>query len=187
MAAVSQPRHKLNPYQQKYILDGILKDKSAKDLCKELGISSKSLYDQIIIDPFFAKQYKQIREIWMHDQVEGLIKIADDCVTMAEVQRAKVKSDNIKWSASKAIPETYGDNLNLNVSHHLDLSSVLLAAENRVIPILQAKQNVISSADSAVDAEIIETAGVLIDSVKPGPTNEMAISNDVPDELKDLI
>lgn len=136
---LKKPRCTLDDIQQDYILNGILDDKSLKTITKELGIPLNWVADFAAIDPFFDKRLRNIREAWIHAQVETLIGITRGCETMAQVSAAKVESENIKWSASKIIPLVYSENLNVNVNHTLDLSSVLLAAENRVLPLLQAK------------------------------------------------
>jgi hypothetical protein len=100
---------------------------------------------------------------------------------MASVAKAKVISDNIKWASGKFAPRQFGENLNVNVSHHLDLSSILLAAENRVLPLLQAK-NALLPANSAstiapgstIDVEVIPEA-VSIAPVATG-INELSVS-----------
>jgi hypothetical protein len=93
----------------------------------------------------------------MHNQVESLKNIVDGYSCMEDVNAARLRSDNIKWSASKIVPETYGDNINLNINHTLDLSSVLLAAENRIIPILEHRSTI---AGIITDAEVIESDGL---------------------------
>jgi hypothetical protein len=47
-------------------------------------------------------------------------------------QQAKVYSDNARWLLSKRSPRKYGDTINLNVNHALDLTVALDAAERRV-------------------------------------------------------
>ena len=135
-----------------------------------IGVAARTFASILHRDPIFAKEIARSREIWVHSMVEGLIGITDGCTTMAEVSAAKVESENIKWVSSKYIPEIYGDNMNININHSLDLSSVLLAAEDRVMPILQAKASTV--VDVPVGAETGENT---------------AIVEEIPSELNDLL
>lgn len=124
--------------QQSHLFKSLLEGKSIKSACRELNIPYNHVFDFAIKDPLFHKRMQQIREYATHLQVDDLLNITEGCTTMAEVQKARVQSDNIKWSAGKLVPDKYADNINVNVNHTLDLSSILLAAENRVLPLLQA-------------------------------------------------
>lgn len=161
----------LSENQQDAILDGILNGQSIRDITSKLNIPVNWVSDYAAKYPDFAKRLRSIRELYTHETVHTLLTIADDAHTMAEVQRAKVKSENIKWSASKVIPDVYGDNINLNVNHSLDLSSVLLAAENRIIPILTTQQRIdsntidITESNNNEELSIIENKSIDIDEL----------------------
>ena len=130
----------LTAEQQRYIVECIVKGtKSITQICTDLKISVHHVYDYAFKDPIFSKRMEQARVYQSHTLVDELLHITHGAETMAAVAKSKVISDNIKWSSGKFAPQIYGENINVNISHHLDLSSVLLAAENRVIPILQAK------------------------------------------------
>lgn len=124
--------------QQEAIFNGLLEGRTLVEICSSLGLQQQNISQFAFKDPNFAKKLRDTREMVMHNHVETLLTIADDCETIVDVHSARIKSDNIKWSASKIVPAVYGDNINLNVQHSLDLSSVLLAAENRVLPMLAA-------------------------------------------------
>jgi len=164
-------RVELSAEQQEAVISGILDNKTTSRIASELKIPANWIPDFAHKYPPFGKRIREARVYWMHSQVERLIGITEGCVTMADVSAAKVESDNIKWSASKIIPQVYGDNINVNITH-LDLSAVLLAAENRVIPLLQAKGNVVDAMSAAG-----ESAEVCADTGDSG----------VPDELKNMV
>lgn len=130
----------LTEEQKEYILDQTLKGTDTITICKVIGISEMAFYQVRKRDPLFDKEFKEIRVESAHIQVERLRTIADDCETMPEVLRARLQSDNIKWEASKRVPEVYGDSLNLNVNHTVDLAKVLLDAAERTIPFLEMRQ-----------------------------------------------
>lgn len=145
----------LTDAEQAYILDSIAEGKKTiTEICFDLKINTRALYDYAFKDPLFDKEMSKARVYQSHVRVDELLKVHNGCDSMAQVARAKVISDNIKWSAGKFAPQRFGENLNVNVSHHLDLSSILLAAENRVIPILKAKnalnaQNALNAPETA--------------------------------------
>lgn len=96
---------------------------------KALNISNDQLTKMMSEDAVFAENFARAR----HD---GLEELADDLITipedMADVQRAKLKSENIRWLLSKRKPMTYGDRLDLNVNHTVDVSTALSEARARI-------------------------------------------------------
>lgn len=141
--------------QQIAILDATILGTKTTSICKDLDIDWRSVYAYANKDPIFKKKWRESRDIYLESQIECLFTIADGLETMTEVNAARVKSDNIKWIAGKWKPEIYGENLNISMNHSLDLSSILLAAENRVLPILQAKTtNAIATID--VESSLVE-------------------------------
>jgi hypothetical protein len=171
----------LTEEQQEFILASVVRGESIKSICLKLNIPMHHVYDYAFKDPLFDKKMDRARVMNAHLLVDELMHVTDGCETLSQVQRAKVWSDNAKWVASKMEPTKYGENLNVNVSHHLDLSSILLAAENRVLPLLQAK-NALLPANSAstiapgstIDVEVIPEA-VSIAPVATG-INELSVS-----------
>jgi hypothetical protein len=128
----------LNETQKEIVLDSIINGLGNDKAAQKIGVPFRTFNNILIRDPLFAKEVARARENWIHSLVYRLIGITDGCETMAQVSAAKVESENIKWAAGKFVPEVFGDNINVNVNHTLDLSSILLAAENRVLPLLQA-------------------------------------------------
>ena len=174
MPAALRKNRDLSLSEQAYVCDSLVSGVPLKTICKDLKITLYQYYDFLNTYPDFAKRVENARVCWSHTFVDELMHITDGCETMAEVQRAKVWSDNAKWVASKMVPEKYSDNINLNINHSLDLSSVLLAAENRVLPILQAKGAVV-------------LPKVLEGPERNGKGEEDRNFMEVPEELEDLI
>jgi hypothetical protein len=79
-------------------------------------------------DDRFAMAFIQARQ-------EGLEAVADTLLTLADqmpdVQRARLKSENIRWILSKRKPYVYGDRIDVNVTNTVDVASALLEAKNR--------------------------------------------------------
>lgn len=171
----------LTKVQQEYIYCAISQGIGIKEICAKLNIPVHHIYDYAFKDPQFTKLMERARVIQSHLLVDELMHVTKGAETMAQVQNAKVWSDNAKWVASKIVPATYGENLNINVTH-LDLSSVLLAAENRVTSILDAKSALV------VDAEVcIDDRSSLISNPEKRVFESSEGLGDIPAELEDLI
>ncbi len=176
----------LNDFQKSSVIERVSVGNKIDHICADLKIPRQSFQNYLDKDPFFAKQYRVARDIYLEGHVENLFTLADDCATMMDVGAARVKSDNIKWIAAKWKPEVYGDNVNLNVNHSLDLSSVLLAAENRVLPILEAKAALRVSTNASTLPDIDVESNPTTSSLATA-REEIATDDEIPDELKDLI
>lgn len=173
--------------QQDYICESIAAGMQIRTILATLGLTVYRFYDYIDKDPLFDKRVETARVYQQYLKVDELLSVTDGCNTMPEVAKAKVISDNTKWTAGKFVPARFGENLNVNVSHHLDLSSVLLAAENRIIPILQAK-NALSPQKAALEDARSEAIDVdcIPETVSIAPVatdiNNLSVSPSVPSE-----
>jgi hypothetical protein len=169
---------KLNGEQQLTIFRLLLDNKTIAEISREMGLDQNYIYDYAVIDPAFAKRMKEIRVMVMHNHVDTLLHITKGTDrTIGEAAMARVESDNIKWAASKVVPDVYGDSINLNVNHHLDLSKALLEADARVLPVLEARKvlEVFEVAEAIEVAEIKEN--LLIEATG-------ATFADLPDDMK---
>lgn len=137
------------------VIAGILAGKTLVEVSREIGVTSEAVYRWSRVDPVFARDLADARTHVSHDLVDSLITIADSCNDLTDVGIAKLKSDNIKWLASKRAPQVYGDRIDVNVNQTVDLSQVLRAAESRTIPLLEAKQRIIDSV-SHTPIEVID-------------------------------
>lgn len=183
----------LTEKEQIHIIKAVESGLSVTAACVPLGISLSMVYDFELTHPPFANYLKKAREIRTHNDVEMLRTIADDAVTLADVHRCKVTSDNIKWIAGKYIPNLYGENVNVNVNHTLDLSAILLAAENRVLPILAAKREISDSKQDSlnkqnlvIDADFTKASEVS-EIAETAKASQPSTISEIPDELLDLI
>ena len=120
-------------------------------------------------DPIFAKSFSEARAEGLEMRADELLDIANDLTI--DVNRARLKSDNIKWILSKRKPGTYGDKLDLNVNQVVDIGTALQAAKSRLV--------------SGVTTDYIDPKG-LIDSVDNKDTIEIEAVESVEGELKGL-
>lgn len=198
MLPVPQSTFELTAQEQDLVLELVLQGKSIPKVAKQLGIRYEDFFYYLERYPEFRKRVDLIREGYVDDLVHSLIGITAGCTTMAEVSASKVESENIKWAASKFKPRIYGENLNVNVSHSLDLSSILLAAEDRVLPILTAraqksdpvliKSTLQDAPQSTIDVEPIPMHVQLSPALNERERlNESSVAPSIPDELADMI
>jgi len=100
----------------------------------------------------FRGQYARARREQAELNAERLIEVAEDAEeTSAGVQKARLISDNIKWSAAKLLPRKYGERLEVNV----DASS--LQPPQVIVQIVNAPQP--KQIDGVEDAEYTVSGG----------------------------
>jgi len=134
--------------EERRAIDMALQGKRLVDIRKELNIGSYEFWDLRENNTDFASAFARARKDGIDDLTETLLTIPDD---EPDVQRARLKSDNIKWYASKAKPEVYGDKLDLTVTNNVDLNSALEAARARALPIRDQHKQIDAQATDYVD------------------------------------
>lgn len=94
----------------------------------------------------FRENYVRARQQQAETYAESLI---DYAMTEQDVNRARIVSDNIKWTASKLLPKMYGDKVTQD--HHIDVTF------NNAVPRPQvAKGHTTYSAGDVIEAEKVE-------------------------------
>lgn len=112
-------------------------------ICREYGITPYHYQKYLKSDSLFQSKLETAQQISAECKVDELIALADGIESAADAAIARVKSENIKWLATKQYREKYGEKMEVNVHQTLDLSKVLAAASARVAPILhQEKQTI---------------------------------------------
>lgn len=107
-------------------IEGQTIQKIADTLCIDAYHFWKSRQD----DPDFSNKFAQARQEGIHLAVDKLDTVHE---AHPDPQVARIVSDNIKWKASKLNPGTYGDRLDVNVNHTVDLGGALADAKNRAL------------------------------------------------------
>lgn len=82
-----------------------------KACCKIYELPYMQTWHAIHASDELSELYARAREAYAHAKVQQIHEVAD---TEPDVQRARLKCDNIKWEASKVIPKVYGDKLDVN-------------------------------------------------------------------------
>ena len=112
--------------------------KTRADIAKALGVSRATIGNWITRDDEFRDKHKTGKMAYAEKLVEDLMGEADKPLpsnpkmASAEIQRRRLKADNIKWIACKLIPNTYGDRVDVSgeVTHVVSALTQLRALES---------------------------------------------------------
>lgn len=118
-------------YDQKKEVIGILLDEVAQGnplnkVCEKSGYVFSSVYFAITENEEFSKMYARAKEIRAHVLAEEILSIADDSsgdytvndkgeevADHENIQRSRLRVDTRKWIASKMLPKTYGEKVDV--------------------------------------------------------------------------
>ena len=88
------------------ILNRLIEGESLIRICRDTNMPTMpSVYNWINRYPDFRDQYQIAKMLQMDTLADRLLDIADD---EPNLQRARLKSNSIKWLASKLKPKKYG-------------------------------------------------------------------------------
>lgn len=125
------------------IVSHIAEGASLKAACIAVGASRTAVNDWLLKHEMFAKSYARARSLQLDIYSDDVIEIGDALTapTSAEVQLAKLRTDNRRWLLSKLRAEVYGDKLDVTSkgealaapSHMVDarVQSIIMQAEMR--------------------------------------------------------
>ena len=137
-----------NPYHIKpEIYDKIIElvsstDRPLSDICKDLKIDQINVYRQMGKSKEFCLAYLQARAAHTEISVQKLdeyykeIKAqlddntTDPKIASALVQAFRVRSDNIRWAASKLLPGRYGERVQIDAQVNINPAEKRLNAWN---------------------------------------------------------
>lgn len=120
-----------------------------REICAKLGIATTTLTEWQVKDARFRALFAQARENGLHLLADSLVGLPDE---YADVQKARLKSDNIKWLLARKLSRVYGDRLDVNVSGTIDLAGTLIEARQRALSQPMRNQQEIEDAQ-VIDAE----------------------------------
>lgn len=122
----------LDPEQKEKAISLAYDGRTMKAIEEELGVTPVKMAFTLSKDSDFEKSFMRARQAGLERQSDDLLTIADD---VPDVQKARLKSDNLKWMLSKRLPAVYGDRLDLNVNETVSLTTAIAAARARALPI----------------------------------------------------
>lgn len=126
-------------------LDLAAEGRSIQYIAKALGLHVSTFGRYRDRNPEFAALFTRAREDGYDALADQLLEIAED---VDDVQRGRLKSDNLKWLISKRKPKEYGEKIDVNMTGQVSVKSALDEARNR-IPIRYP--------ENYDDAQVIET------------------------------
>lgn len=86
---------------------------SLRKICAEDAMPDRStVFRWLEEEQSFATKYARARELQAHFGFEELQEIADEG-NPADVQRARLRADTLRWRLSKLFPKKYGDKVAL--------------------------------------------------------------------------
>ena len=127
------PSFLLTKEQQRVAIEMAAEGESITRIIEELCVTPMAFWQFRQHDPKFQDFFEQARQDGLESIADTLLTIPD---TYADVQRGKLKSDNIKWLLSKRKPQVYGDKLELNVHETIDLNDALSQAKSRAATVV---------------------------------------------------
>lgn len=121
------PRLKITPEERFTIITMLGKGVALGKVRDALEISADRFWSMLRANPKFMGRMQLIRQAMLEELTDEMLDISK---SVADVHRAKLITDNIKWLASKRIPHVYGDKL--HVEHTIvDLNSAINDAVKR--------------------------------------------------------
>jgi len=101
-----------------------------KDIIAETGIAASTISDWRNKDTVFDASCIGAQNIGFELHADNLLTIPDE---YEDVNKARLKSENIKWHLSKRASHRYGDRMVLDINNTIDLKGALVDAQHRLI------------------------------------------------------
>ncbi len=100
-----------------------------KEICAQIGINIATLSRWLAHNPEFQAEFARASQEGFDLLGEELLEIPD---TYEDINRGRLKSDNIKWFLSRRAASKYGDKVTLDVNQTVSIGAALSEALARV-------------------------------------------------------
>lgn len=127
-----------DPALEQKAIDLALEGRSIKRIQEILEVSASYFWHYRKEHIPFSSNFAHALEEGNHRQVDRLLEITEE---IEDVNKARLISDNIKWTAARKLPHIYGDRLDINVTHMVDISGALQAAKRRAASVRELPEN----------------------------------------------
>lgn len=154
-------RLKIKPDERFTIITMLGKGVALGKIRDALNISADRFWSMLRANPKFMGRMQLIRQAMIEELTDTMLTVSE---SVADVHRAKLITDNIKWLASKRIPHIYGDKLHV---------------EHTVVDLNSAINDAIKRSKTDIEVKKIPSSSKLI--------NPESIDNEDDDELKTLL
>ena len=137
-------------------------------ICEALGVAWGTLSNYIRkpSNSTFHQKWLEARSDGLELRADGLLTAADD--ESVDVNRLRIRSDNVKWLLSRRLPGQYGDRMAIDANVSIDIAGALAAARGRLRPI--------SDQSDVEDAQVIDTKQITDGSTTVNTTVDTEIT-----------
>ena len=122
------------------ILDLLANGQTLAKACETVGLSTGQFMQRLPSRTSLAHAFICARDAGAEVLADSLLGLTD---TEADVNRARLKSDNIKWILSRRHAAKFGDRIDVNVNATVDLTSAISEARNRLRPVRDQEPDII--------------------------------------------
>jgi len=142
-----------------------------KDIIAETGIAASTISDWRNKDTVFDASCIGAQNIGFELHADNLLTIPDE---YEDVNKARLKSENIKWHLSKRASHRYGDRMVLDINNTIDLKGALVDAQQRLVKLAP------SHSEQAID---------VTPQLQPSTTDTESVAETDPDaiSLEDIL
>lgn len=132
--------------------------KSLSEAAAAVGVTVGTLAHWRLQDADFDNLCSRAQNVGFEVQADSLMTIPEQ---IQDVQRARLKSENIRWLLARRAAHKYGDRLEVNLNQTVDIKGALDAARARALPPCdlskvieaEARRIIETTAQSATDQE----------------------------------
>lgn len=149
---MANPKQRLDDTMRAKALAMASEGHRLKEIRDALSIDSHVWYDERRDWPEWARKFDEARLTGMHELVDELLEVSQ---SEPDVQRARLYSDNVRWMASKLVPATYGDRVEMNVTGQVDLVAAMAEAKARLTPSVTVDATYVLPGESARSADAL--------------------------------
>lgn len=114
--------------QKQRAIELAVEGETLKDICNTLGITPLQLYKYRKTDTQFEAELARARDEGMDILADSLKGITE---RIPDVMKARLESENMRWLLSRRKPLVYGDRLDVNLQHTVDIGAALAEAKRR--------------------------------------------------------
>lgn len=142
----------------KRVIDAIYQGASMTQQLEVEGLQPRVFFNQLELSEALEHDYTKAQQYKSELMVDQIIDIADDIEL--DPMRARVRIDTRKWYASKMRPMKYGERVDVNVHHTVNINAALTEARSRAFPVGHAQIKKIDDQDIAIiDQPVESTSG----------------------------
>lgn len=137
-----------SPEVAQRIIELFSQGKMVSEVSEIIGVGIDAIQRWRLADAKFDRECSRAQDLGFEIQADTLTTIPD---TYIDVQRARLKSENLRWLLARRAAHRYGDRIEVNVNQSVDISAALA----------EAKQRSIRDQSEIEDAQVIEATALL--------------------------